>query len=342
MVTSYDFITVGSAVRDITFYTPEGKVFKTPQNLTSQMMLGFEYGAKISIHDVNWTFGGGGTNVAVSLARLGFKVSSMVAVGKDSDGQAIVNNLKSENVRTNFIQQYKEARTGFSFIVANSKKDNEHVAFTYRGANDEFSFAPTKLRAKRTNWLYLTHLADPEHKRNLQSIFETAKKRKMRVAWNPGKTQLALGKNLLTKYLRLTDILVLNKDEAIELVLACMRFGKRTPTHLNRPLYLLHIITDLGPKTVVITEGRNGAFASKGDKIYSVPSTRSKIADTTGAGDAFGAGFLAGYYLSKGDLQKSLEWGTINAGAILTEVGAQNGGIDRQELEARQRKLFRK
>lgn len=77
---------------------------------------------------------------------------------------------------------------------------------------------------------------------------------------------------------------------------------------------------------MVITLGQHGAYAKvKGegkDYLQKCP-TVSQVADTTGAGDAFTAGFLYSYLvINEGDLQSALKWGAAAGSTCVTKVGA--------------------
>lgn len=331
----FDLITIGGAVRDITFYTDKGKLFSTPNNLTAQKMLGFEYGAKINVKEAYYNIGGGAANTAVSFARLKFKTAAVVRLGKDEDAHDIFCHFKNEKIATDFIQKDQTLHTGISFILGVDKKDREHVAFLIRGANNNLTLAPEQQKKLKSKWFYLTSLSGPNWAKTLQSYFESAKtgRNRTKIAWNPGNMQLQAGKKSLSKLLKQTDVLIVNKDEAIELALSGVRLGRRNPNFLNRPLYLLNILREWGPKIVVITAGKKGAWAFDGNKIYNAKIKKTKVADTTGVGDAFGSGFIAGLIKTNGDIQKSLNWGMINAGSVCTKVGAQSGLLTLEELK---------
>ncbi len=329
----FDIITIGGAVRDVTFYTNEGKVFSTPQDITAQRLLAFEYGAKISIKEAYLNLGGGAANSAVALARLGCKVAVITKIGHDENGLGIIKKFKQEGINTNFIQVEKKLPTGFSFILATEKKEREHIAFVYRGASESLTFNQKDYPNLDCNWIYLSSLSGKSWLKNLKAIFNFATGKNIKIYWNPGNLQLKSGKRILADFLKQTNILVLNKDEAIELVLSGIKLGRKNPNCLNRPLYLLNILQEWGPKIVVITDGVKGAWAYDGRKIYQQKIFKAKVVDTTGVGDSFGASFLAGLIINKNNIVKALKWGMINSASVVTKVGAQNGLLNRKKLE---------
>ena len=107
----YDIITIGGATRDITFVTDKGKVIETPENLTEQKLLAFEYGAKIKSEEVFFNFGGGACNTAATFSKLGLNVAVNCKVGKDDDGETMIKNLKELGINTSLIQIDKDKKT---------------------------------------------------------------------------------------------------------------------------------------------------------------------------------------------------------------------------------------
>jgi len=329
----FDVITIGGAVKDITFYSDEGKIFSTPQNLTVQKMLAFEYGAKIDIKEAFLGFGGGAANTATALSRLGFKVAAIFRVGNDETGKELTEKLKKEKINVSLIQKDNKLSTGFSFILVADKKEREHVAFAYRGANKFLALKSKDISSPQfsAEWIYLTSLAGKKWLGNLKLAFDSATKSGSKVIWNPGNLQLKAGKKALTNYLSRTQVLILNKDEAIELVLSGIKLGRRNPKFINRPVYLLNILREWGPKIVVITNGQKGAWAYDGKRIYQQKIIRAKVLDTTGVGDSFGAAFLGGL-MATNNINSALKWGMINSASVLTKVGAQNGLLTYKKL----------
>ena len=328
----FDVITIGGAVKDITFYTDKGRFFPTPENLTAQKMLAFEYGAKINVKELYLSLGGGAANTAVSFSLLGLKVASIFKVGADHLGQEIIANLKKEKIATEFIQIDKKQPTGLSVIIAVTKGEREHIVFTNRGANNSLLITSSQLAKLKADWFYISSLSGGNWLKNLKLIFQSAKQNNIKLAWNPGSLQLQAGKRILAAFLQQTDILILNKDEAIELVLSGIKLGRKDPRFLNKPVYLLNILKEWGPKMIVITNGKQGAWAYDGKKIHSQKICKAKVVNTTGVGDAFGSSFLAGV-INSGNLTKALKWGMVNTSSVVTKVGAQSGLLTIKELK---------
>ena len=327
-----DVVTIGGAVRDITFYTDAVKIVSTPQNLTSQRLLTVEYGTKVYPTESYFNLGGGAANSAIAFARLGFKTTAVVRLGKDEDAHDIFCRFQAEGIDTDFLQYDSRNHTGISFIISRSKKDRDYTAFVNRGANNHLALPKDLSKQLAGRWVYLTSLGGPNWPQALTQVFNYSQTTGAKIAWNPGQMQIQAGKKKLEKFLAQTDVLILNKDEAIELVLSGVRTGRQNPTHLNRPVYLLNILKEWGPKIVIITGGRKGAWAFDGKQIIFQKGRHVKTVDTTGVGDAFGSTVVVGLTLTK-DLKRALRWAAVNAASVCTHVGAQHGLLTINDLK---------
>lgn len=330
-MSTVDILTIGSVLRDVTVTTTAGRVWRTPGDLTAQRILGFEYGAKIAVDTLSASCGGGAANVAVNAASLGLRVALFARLGDDAEGAHLRAHLVRRGVGVGALQTDARWPTGSSFLVCVGKSEHDHVAFVFRGANDRLVVDDAALKGLRARWVYLTAQSGPRWGSNLRNAFACARRIGAQVAFNPGAAQLAEGRRGLERALQQTQVLLLNKDEAIELALSGIRLGKRHPGFLNKPVYLLNILSEWGPKVVVITDGERGAHAIANGSVVHVPAVRRRVVDTTGVGDAFGAAFLAGY-LHDGDLKHALQWGAHNAASVLTKIGAQAGILTRGQL----------
>lgn len=323
----FDIITIGGATRDTTFLTDKGRVIETPENLTEQELFCFEYGSKIRSEEVYFNFGGGACNSAVTFAKLGLKVVVNCRVGEDDNGKSIIENLKKLGIETVLIQIDKERRTGSSFVVVN-KKDGDRVIFVYKGAGDFLEIKEETI--KKIKWIYLTSIAG-SWQENLTEIDKVVESSGVKLAWNPGATQISAGKKELENTLKNTEILIVNKDEAIELVQSDkdLRLDFK---EINNVEILAKNIKSWGPKVVVITDGPKGAYAIDDENILYAPSTSDKKVDSTGAGDSFGSALVSGYIQTE-NIETALKYGVLNSGNVVKEFGAQNGILNRVEIK---------
>jgi sugar/nucleoside kinase (ribokinase family) len=320
----FDVITIGGATRDIIFYTDEGELVKG-KKLTQKKLLGFEFGAKINLKKVNFNFGGGAANSAVAFSHLGLRTAAILTLGQDDNGLAIKKNLARYKVDTRFVRMKKNLATGFSFILTD-EKSREHIAFLYRGANNDLEFRPKDLGKIKNKWFYVGSLSGSNWQRilnRLTTVMKGSREPKIKLAWNPGARQFKTGLKNLAKFLKVTDVLLVNRDEALELVLSVTGASKK----IDQPEILLKILKKYGPRIVVITDGAKGAYAFDGQSIYHAKTLNFRPVDTTGVGDAFGSSFVAGLILFKEDIIRALKLAIINSSFELMEVGAETGLI---------------
>lgn len=316
-----DIITIGGVTRDIIFTTRGGKVVETPDNVMEQALLCFEFGAKIKASQTHFSLGGGACNTSVGLRRLGFTVGICACVGDDKEGEMILSQLRKEKVNLALIQKDKKEKTGASLVILH-EKTGERTLFTYRGANENLEF---NLKQK-TKWLYVSSLSG-KWQPVLHNIERFLSKNEVKCMFNPGITQIESGRKGLGRILDQTNILMINKDEAIELVYSD---GFR---NIDEPQELVQVISSWGPEIVVITDGSCGAYAGNENGIYFAAAfSEIKRIDATGAGDSFGSGFLAGYIYT-GKIEEALKYGIIDSNSVISYYGAHNKLLTKSEVE---------
>lgn len=318
----FDVITIGGATRDIFFKTDGDWIVKTPDP-TKERLMCFEYGAKIIPKEVHFSFGGGALNSSVSIARLGLKVSTIINVGMGESKKSILKHLESEKIDSSLISFSEKYYRGLSVFIID--KGHDHTAFLYRGANNELSIKKWDF-LKNTKWLYVSSLTGKSDL-ILSKLTQELKKHKNHLAWNPGGTQLKGGFLKLKKLLSLSHVLILNKDEASELVLS-----KEKKFDCQNTASLIYEIKKWGPKIVVVTDGSNGAYAFDGKEIYEAQAVKTKVVDTTGAGDSFGSSFVAGLEIF-GSMKKALALASLNASSVVSHIGAQNGLLSLNKIK---------
>jgi sugar/nucleoside kinase (ribokinase family) len=326
----YDIITVGGSVEDVTFYTKEGVLLDNRTKLLKQKVLAFEYGAKIKIDSIFLSFGGGAANAAVNFSRLGLKSAVLTAVGDDERGRKIIANFKKQKVATGLVRTIKHKESGFSFILVG--QNHEHIVFSDRGANNELKLTAKDIKIMESaKSIYLASLSGPSWEDTLKKVFSV---KGPKIYWNPGHIQLSSFKKI-SKYLKQTEILFVNKDEALELALsaaAVLPGFIKTEFDNNKKLALA--LKNLGPHAVVITAGKQGADAYNGHHFYRQPVLKEKKrVDTTGVGDAFNSSVVAGMMLYKNNWPKAMYLGAASSASLISEPGAQNGLLKKSDLK---------
>jgi ribokinase len=320
----YDFITVGGATRDISFFTDQGVLLDNKKDIFRQKILAFESGAKIKVDKFYYSYGGGSANAAVCLSNLGLKVACLAPVGDDHNGRMIVENLKTRKIDISLIQKISKEESGSSFILI--APSGERIIFAQRGANKNLTVTNKNLISlKNTKNIYIASLAGNWFS-NLRKIFSAVNIEKgQNIFWNPGMTQLIGGADKIKSYLKKTTVLACNEDEALALILNTEGYKDLDRKILSNVESLIKIIQSFGPKIVVVTQGLDGVTVFDGKKIIHRGIVKAKkCIDTTGVGDIFNSSFAAGWVLFNGNISKTIDLSLKNAAVKVTHIGAQN------------------
>jgi ribokinase len=326
----YDFVTIGGATRDIAFFTNEGVLIDGKDNpfKLHQKLLAFENGSKLRIDKFINLFGGGAANAAVNFSGLGFKTAALIEVGDDENGRAITKNLKDHKVATSLVNINKKADSGSSFVLITPS--SERIIFTTRGVNDFLTLDDKRLKiVNQSDNVYIASLTGNWVK-VLRQVFKTNHKK---VFWNPGSKQFKVGLKGLAPFLKQTYCLMLNREEALSLILSDHANMKRSHLFFENNCNLLELIKSYGPKIVVITDGHKGACFHDGKVFFHQKVTKEKKhVDTTGIGDVYNSTFSAGLLFCKGDIRKAAKLASKNAASKIAHLGAQNGLLTKKEL----------
>lgn len=311
----FDCITVGSATRDVFLESSAFRVNRNPQ-FVSGWEMAVPLGSKIEVDRIVFETGGGATNTAMTFARLGLKTAFIGKIGsRDARGREILEKLAAEGVDVSLVSRDSRLATAYSVLLMTSK--GERTALVYRGASSRLSVGDIPWLKLRSRWLYITSLSG--NVSLMRRLLDVCTRRSIKVAWNPGATELAWGMGKLVPLLRQVTVLFLNREEASALT----RIPYTKDTKIFESL-CLHL-----PGLVVVTEGSKGASVCDNQRKYlSIPHP-VKILNTTGAGDAFGSGFVAGLLLRRGDVRFALQLGTANAESVIQGFGAKEGLLRR-------------
>lgn len=318
----FDVITFGSATKDIMVKPRNLTVLKYDRDATKEE-ISFPLGSKIDVDQIEFNTGGGGTNTAATFSLQGFKTAFVGVVGQDEAGKEIIEELKRLKIDTKFVFKNSQKITNYSVVILNS--DKEKTILAYRGASELLDKKDIPFKKLKTKWLYLAPLTGLLCD-SFEELANFAKENNIKVAINPSIAQLSLPnfKDILNKI----DILILNQEEASFLTKLPLRDEKVTVEGgiPQSAVKIFQKIDEMCPGVAVMTKGREGVIVSDGKYIYKAkPHQDRKIIDTTGAGDSFGAGFVAEFIRGNSNIEKSIQFGMANSQGCLSEIGAKNG-----------------
>jgi sugar/nucleoside kinase (ribokinase family) len=314
---NYDLISIGDASID-TFMTPlESETLCRID--TKECFIGFSFGSKIPVKNLEFSIGGNAANNSVGARRLGINSAIVLTLGTDPVGDMIVERLKTEGVDPTYIIQQPSTTSNYSTIINYS---GERTILVYH-APRSYEF-PVQLPA--VPWIYLTSMGESFRPFYNHLTDWLQKNPTTKLAFNPGSWQLRSEYKDIESIMKLAYLIFVNREEAEKLT----QFGEST----GKDRDLLIALNKLGPKICVITDGANGAMSydSINGKFYKAGVMPVDAYERTGAGDAFGTGCLSALIHGK-NIDEALLWGTCNSASVIGYTGSQKGLLKEAEMQ---------
>jgi sugar/nucleoside kinase (ribokinase family) len=310
-----DLLTIGDTAIDIYMQVDDKEVVAT-DTIGGGSEICFVHGSKIPVSHFETSPAGNSLNVGIGCSLLGLTVGIYTELGDDQNADRIIEELKTRKVETKFCRKNKGTPTNVHTVIVSG---GERTIFSYHEKR-----AYSVLGWPEPKWLYYTSLGYGFETFQKELVDYLHKHNKIGVAFNPGTIQMKQGLNSMRNIIEITDILFLNKDEAIKLT-------GEPGSSLSELHEALH---ELGAKMTVVTDGRNGSSASDGAELVEIGiySDDRPITDKTGAGDSFASGFLSAIFYGK-SMKEALSWGAINSGNNVKVIGAANGLCTKEEIE---------
>lgn len=299
-------VSLGSALQDI--YLIDRDDFASTKIAGQSVFKELLIGSKVDIDRIKLTVGGGGTNAATTFARYGHETIFFGNLARDVAGEAIIACLDQENIDSSYVETVR-GDTGCSVIMLDAKS-GERTILTHRGVSAKFdNLDVDDLERISPDWLYATSLRGDMD--TLLRFFEKAHQLGAKVMFNPGELELKQAPKLIG-LLSEVDVLLMNKSEAAKIV----------PGVILSEL-LVHLASYC--RTVIITNGEMGSIATDHKEVWRLGVYEQvKVRDSTGAGDAFGSGFLA-KWADGADFSTALQYAAANSASVVKKYGAKAG-----------------
>ncbi len=178
-------------------------------------------------------------------------------------------------------------------VTPETRRSNTSSIIVFKGERTILTYHDgindPNIKVSQSRWYYLTEIFF-----DLNLLPLDAK-----IAFNPGVREIKKGKDFLQPIFDRTEILFVNKEEYEE-------------------------IGQTKIKTIVVTNGSNGAKVYENGNEYFQEALTGEIVETTGAGDAFASGFLAARFYGK-TIEEQMLWGAKNSASVISKVGAIDG-----------------
>lgn len=270
------------------------------------------------ITDFNMSCGGSAANTIIGLSKLGMKTGFIGKISKDHDGNRLLENLKKKGVDTEGII-ISEGRSGN--VLGFVDKNGQRALYVDPGVNDLINPDEVKIDYLRNSKvLHLTSFVGESIKAQ-ESIINKIHEDVI-VSLDPGRIYAERGVQYLKNILNRTDIILINEEELKHLT------GKKYKSCKEGAEFLLEYDINV----VVIKRGDKGAYITDGNESHLIEPFDVECIDTTGAGDAFNAGFLYGF-LNNRSIGESGKLGNFVASCCIQESGAIKGLPGISELD---------
>lgn len=297
----YDIVVVGSINMDVIVQCPQFP----------------EYGDTVFCNSIAMTPGGKGANQAATVARLGKKTALIGAVGKDSAGSSLLQNLQSKGVDTTHMLEIENQGTGTFVAMVDSTGENTMVGT--KGANDfitkeDIDGIFDQIEAK----ILLVQMETS--KESIIAAMKAAKERNMYVILDP-----APADGIFEEAFQYADLVVPNKQET-------ERITGIEVTDQETALLAAKKIREMGVSDVIVKMAENGSLIYQNDVPTLIDAIKVTAVDTVGAGDCY-AGAIASAYLDTNDLIEAAKFASVAAGIKVSRTGGQDAIPTPEEVE---------
>jgi sugar/nucleoside kinase (ribokinase family) len=218
-------------------------------------------------------------------------------------------------------------------LIKNPGETDIHSIIIYKGERTIFSYhRPKNYKIQKWDepkWIYYSSLPKKFEPFQQELINYLQKHPKILTAFSPGVYHFKVGYKAYSPFLKITDLLLVNKEEACRIL---EQAGEKTGEISKQDLHTR--VQKHGPKMTVITDAEKGASSHDGTRFVDSPALdiNKPVADKTGAGDAFASGYLSALIYGK-SLDQALQWGLKNSSSCIREIGPMNGILTRKEID---------
>lgn len=314
-----DFIAIGDSVVDDFIRLKDAHV--TCKINHENCEISMRFGDKVPFESSTKIYGvGNAANAAVSAARLGLKSGFISNIGKDLNGDLIVEAFKKEELDVTHVTQHVGAPTNYHYVLWYGDERTiliNHFAYQYQ--------FPTDIGEPKI--MYFSSIASGTEQYHDDAASYLEAHPNIFFVFQPGTFQIKLGAERLKRLYARANLLVVNKEEAQRIL--------GLPDTADNVSILMGKLKELGPKVVVVSDDLNGAYALENGSEIHLPMYKDPRppVEKTGAGDAF-TSTTAIYYATGTPLKDAMLRGMINAAHVALDIGAQRGLQTKEQLEA--------
>lgn len=326
----FDIIAIGSTTRDV--FLKVAAPLVNLKNAPYRRTIVLPLGKKIEAEDIYFSVGGNALNASVTFSREGYKTALAAKIGKDVEAGEMLKRLKKEKISIDLVKKDEHLPTAYSVILI---QGGDRALISYPGASHGLTLKDFNFSRMKSKWWYVS--LSGESYRILPALLDFAGKNQIQVALNPTGYHISKVGKKLRQHLSKAALLILNENEAATL----------TGISFKSPDKVFRKIDEMMPGIAVVTSGKQGVSVSDGRVIYRAGVFPTKVVNRTGAGDAFGSGFVAGM-LERGErcekgicrpvnIEYAIRLATANAASVMEKVGASEGALTEKNFKNQKR-----
>ena len=280
-----------------------------------QAAAGLEAGKEKWAQDMNLVLGGSSAITAFNLAKMGTTVAFCGVIGRDLFGTFVTDFLAKANIDLSGVVRSSREKTGVTLWI---RARGERAGLTYAGSIASLRADDiTDERLKTARHLHVgAYFLQTRFHSGAVSLFKRAKKLGLTTSLDCNYDPAERWDSNISTVLQYTDIFLPNEQEARLLTgLSDVRSAARELMKAAR--------------VVVVKRGARGVLAFDASSTLTLPAIKTRVVDTTGAGDSFNAGFLHAF-LRKKSIRDCANAGMKAAAKSVTAVGGTAAFEDRR------------
>jgi ribokinase len=269
------------------------------------------------VHEIAEACGGSAANTMVGLARLGCKVGFVGKIADDHEGQLQIECFQKEGVDTDGIIRSPKGKSGVCLGFVDKK--GQRALYINPGVNDNIEFREISAPyITDTQFLHLSSFVGEKSFRAQKKLMSLLPEN-VKISFDPGSLYAQKGIAAIEPIIQNSFVMMPN---TLELQLLTGETG--IPEGAQK-------LIDMGVQIVAVKMGDKGCYVTNGEEKQTIQPYKVNAIDTTGAGDAFDAGFLYGLIQNK-SLEACGKLGNFVGSRCVTRMGARDGLPKREEL----------
>jgi ribokinase len=256
------------------------------------------------------TCGGSAANAVVGLARLRCRVGFVGKVADDREGGLLLEDFRKEGVDTTGVIRTEKGESGQ--VIGFVDERGERALYIDSGVNDAIALDEVKMDyAGKTRFLHLTSFVGAQSFQTQKQLLKALPKN-VKISFDPGALYARRGFAELEPIIKRSYVLMPNAKE-LKLITGEADYCRGADSLIGK-----------GVRIVAVKLGSDGCYVTDGRERHLIEPFKVEVVDTTGAGDAFCAGFLYGLLNDK-SLYDCGRLGNFVASRCVMKMGARAG-----------------